>query len=99
MDADGSHVRQRPTTPALLQRRAVLLTRRQARIFRSDRKRKDFLQIYVINADGTGERALTDEPDAGDWGAVLVQGRQARHLRIPPTTPTRPAATTSTCGG
>ena len=26
-------------------------------VFRSDRKKKDYLQIYVINADGTGERA------------------------------------------
>ena len=29
-------------------------------IFRSDRKAKDQLQLFVINADGTGERQLTD---------------------------------------
>ena len=67
--------------PRLLQRRAVLLARRQAVIFRSDRKKKDHLQLYVIDADGKNERALTDDLDLGAVGAVLVQGRQAHRLR------------------
>ena len=37
-------------------------------VFRSDRKEKDRLQLYVINADGTGERALTDRPSWVCWG-------------------------------
>src|SRR5205807_360039 len=36
-------------------------------VFRSDRKEKDRLQLYVINADGTGERALTDNPHWVYW--------------------------------
>jgi len=36
-------------------------------IFRSDRKRKDHLQLYVINRDGTGEKALTDNLDWVFW--------------------------------
>jgi Tol biopolymer transport system component len=37
-------------------------------IFRSDRKSKDQLQLYVINTDGTGERALTDDQSWVQWG-------------------------------
>ena len=36
-------------------------------IFRSDRKKKGMLQIYVINTDGTGEKALTDDPNSVHW--------------------------------
>ena len=37
-------------------------------IFRSDRKKKDHLQLYVINTDGSGERALTDDLNWVQWG-------------------------------
>jgi Tol biopolymer transport system component len=36
-------------------------------VFRADRKEKDRLQIHVIRADGTGERALTSDPDQVNW--------------------------------
>ena len=36
-------------------------------IFRTDRKEKDRLQLYVINADGTGEKALTDDDKWVYW--------------------------------
>jgi len=36
-------------------------------IFRADRKKKDYLQLYVINTDGTGERQLTDT-EGVNWG-------------------------------
>jgi Tol biopolymer transport system component len=36
-------------------------------VFRSDRKEKDRLQLYVINSDGTGERALTDNDKWVYW--------------------------------
>jgi TolB protein len=37
-------------------------------IFRSDRQKEDHLQLYVINTDGTGERALTDDLNWVCWG-------------------------------
>jgi Tol biopolymer transport system component len=46
-------------------------------IFRSDRKKKDYLQIYMINADGTGERALTDN-EGVNWGPYWY--RDGRHI-------------------
>ena len=36
-------------------------------VFRSDRTEKDRLQLYVINADGTGEAALTDNDKWVYW--------------------------------
>jgi Tol biopolymer transport system component len=36
-------------------------------VFRSDRKEKDRLQLYVINADGSGETALTDNDKWVYW--------------------------------
>ena len=36
-------------------------------IFRADRKLDDHLQLFVINADGTGERQLTPHGDVVRW--------------------------------
>ncbi len=36
-------------------------------IFRADRKMDDHLQLFVINADGTGERQLTPHGDVVRW--------------------------------
>jgi Tol biopolymer transport system component len=36
-------------------------------VFRTDRKEKDRLQLYVINSDGTGEKALTSDDKWVFW--------------------------------
>lgn len=36
-------------------------------IFRADRNQDDHLQLFVINADGTGERQLTTHSDIVNW--------------------------------
>ena len=46
-------------------------------IFRSDRKKKDWLQIFVINADGSGEKALTDT-EGVNWGPFWY--KDSRHI-------------------
>ena len=47
-------------------------------IFRSDRKKKDHLQLYVINADGTGERALTDDLNWVHWAPYWY--KDSKHI-------------------
>ena len=47
-------------------------------IFRSDRKEKDRLQLYVINADGTDERALTDNDKWVYWAPFWY--KDAQHI-------------------
>lgn len=36
-------------------------------IFRADRKQNDYLQLFVMNADGSGERQLTQYSDVVNW--------------------------------
>src|SRR5438874_2146212 len=67
MDADGRNVRQLTNIPGCYNGGPFFSPDGQRVIFRSDRKKKDFLQIYVINADGTGERALTDDLNWVFW--------------------------------
>src|SRR5262249_33542235 len=47
-------------------------------IFRSDRSKKDHLQLYVINTDGTGERALTNDLNWVQWGPFWY--RDSKHI-------------------
>jgi Tol biopolymer transport system component len=67
MDADGKEVRQLTHAPGCYNGGPFFSPDGKRIIFRSDRKKKDYLQIYVINADGTGERALTDT-NGVNWG-------------------------------
>jgi Tol biopolymer transport system component len=67
MDADGTHVRQLTHTPGCYNGGPFFSPDGRRVIFRSDRKKKDYLQIYLINADGSGERALTDTKGV-NWG-------------------------------
>src|SRR5262249_29350246 len=67
MDADGKNVRQLTHAPKCYNGGPFFLPDGKRVIFRSDRKKKDYLQIYVINADGSGERALTDT-EGVNWG-------------------------------
>ena len=80
MDADGKNVRQLTNAPGCYNGGPFFSPDGKRVIFRSDRKKKDHLQLYVINTDGTGERALTDDLNWVHWAPVLAQGRQAHRL-------------------
>ncbi len=66
MKADGSDVRQVTRVKDCYNGGPFLSPDGKRIIFRADRDRKDYLQIYVINADGTGEAQLTSN-DAVNW--------------------------------
>jgi Tol biopolymer transport system component len=59
MDADGKNVRKLTNAPSCYNGGPFFSPDGKRVIFRSDRKEKDRLQIYVINSDSTGEKALT----------------------------------------
>ncbi len=80
MDADGKNVRQLTNAPGCYNGGPFFSPDGKQVIFRSDRKKKDHLQLYVINADGTRRAGLDRRPELGLLGAVLVQGRQAHRL-------------------
>jgi Tol biopolymer transport system component len=67
MDAEGENVRQLTHAPGCYNGGPFFSPDGKRVIYRSDRKKKDYLQIYLINADGTGERALTDT-NGVNWG-------------------------------
>ncbi|OAI46357.1 biopolymer transporter Tol [Planctomycetaceae bacterium SCGC AG-212-F19] len=67
MDADGKNVRKLTNAPGCYNGGPFFSPDGKKVIFRSDRKKKEYLQIYVINADGTGEKALTDITGVA-WG-------------------------------
>ncbi len=67
MDADGKNVRQLTHAPGCYNGGPFFSPDGKRVIFRSDRKKKDHLQLYVINVDGTGERALTDNENWVFW--------------------------------
>jgi Tol biopolymer transport system component len=77
MDADGKNVRQLTHAPGCYNGGPFFSPNGQRVIFRSDRKKKDYLQIYVINTDGTGERALTDT-EGVNWGPYWY--KDGRHI-------------------
>jgi Tol biopolymer transport system component len=67
MDADGGNARKLTNAPGCYNGGPFFSPDGKRVIFRSDRKKKDHLQLYVINADGTGERALTDDLNWVHW--------------------------------
>jgi Tol biopolymer transport system component len=67
MDADGSHARQLTKTKDCYNGGPFFSPDGKRVIFRADRQKKDWLQIYVINVDGTGEQQLTDTQGV-NWG-------------------------------
>lgn len=66
MDADGSNVRQITHTDYCYNGGPFFSPDGGQIIFRADRDRPDYLQIYVINSDGTIERQLTTN-EAVNW--------------------------------
>lgn len=77
MDSHGKNVHRLTNTPGCYNGGPFFSPDGKRVIFRSDRKKKDYLQLYVINADGTGERALTDN-DGVNWGPYWYQ--DSRHI-------------------
>jgi Tol biopolymer transport system component len=67
MDADGKNARKLTNAPGCYNGGPFLSPDGKRVIFRADRKKKEYLQIHVINADGTGERQLTDT-EGVNWG-------------------------------
>jgi TolB protein len=67
MYSDGSKVRQLTKTKDCYNGGPFFSPDGSKVIFRSDRKEKDRLQLYVINADGTGEKALSDNDKWVYW--------------------------------
>ena len=67
MDADGSNVKQLTHAPDCYNGGPFISPNGKKVVFRSDRDEKDRLQLYVINTDGTGERALTSDKNWVYW--------------------------------
>ncbi len=99
MDADGKNVRQAdPRAKGCYNGGPFFSPDGKRVIFRSDRKKKDHLQLYVINADGTGERALTDDPNWVYWAPYWY--KDGKHIIYTGGRPQRPAAgPTTICTG
>ncbi|HXF29274.1 MAG TPA: hypothetical protein VN457_05440, partial [Chlamydiales bacterium] len=66
MNADGTHVRQVTHTPTSYNGGPFFSPDDTKIIFRADRKKMHYLQIYVIDRDGKNEKKLT-ENDAVNW--------------------------------
>jgi Tol biopolymer transport system component len=77
MDADGKRVGKLTNAPGCYNGGPFFSPDGKKVIFRSDRKKADYLQIYVINADGSGERALTDTTGV-NWGPYWY--KDSRHV-------------------
>jgi Tol biopolymer transport system component len=76
MDADGGNVRQLTRAPGCYNGGPFISPDGKRVIYRSDRKKKDHLQIHVINVDSTGDRALTDDPNTVNWGPYWYKDGQ-----------------------
>lgn len=66
MRADGRNVRQLTSRPGYDGGPFFSPDGRRV-IFRADRRLNDHLQLFVINADGSGERQLTADSDVVNW--------------------------------
>ncbi len=66
MNADGTNVKQVTHADGCYNGGPFLSPDGKRIVFRADRDRKDYLEIYVINVDGTGEVKLTTN-DAVNW--------------------------------
>jgi TolB protein len=67
MDSDGRNVRKLTNAPGCYNGGPFFSPDGKRVIFRADRRKKDYLQIFVINSDGTGEEQLTDT-EGVNWG-------------------------------
>lgn len=83
MNADGTGVRQLTKAPGCYNGGPFFSPDGKRVIFRSDRKSKDQLQLYVINTDGTGERALTDDQSWVQWGRTGIRTTNISFMPLP----------------
>jgi TolB protein len=66
MDSDGTNVKQVTNTAWSYNGGPFFYPDGSKIIFRADREKRHYLQLYVINADGTGEQKLTNN-QAVNW--------------------------------
>ncbi len=66
MNCDGTNIRQITHTSSCYNGGPFFSPDSAQIIFRADRDRPDYLQVYLINRDGTGERQLTSN-EAVNW--------------------------------
>ena len=78
MDSDGKNVRKLTNAPGCYNGGPFFSPDGKRVIFRSDRKKKDHLQLYVINVDGKNERALTDDLNWVQWGPYWY--KDSKHI-------------------
>jgi len=78
MDADGSNVKRLTDAPNCYNGGPFFSPDGTKVIFRSDRKEKDRLQLYVINSDGTGEKALTSDDKWVFWAPYWY--KDSKHI-------------------
>ena len=78
MDADGKNSRQLTTVSNCYNGGPFFSPDGTKVCFRSDRKEKDRLQLYIINEDGTGETALTDNDQWVFWAPYWY--KDGKHL-------------------
>ena len=78
MDADGKNSRQLTTASNCYNGGPFFSPDGTKVCFRSDRKEKDRLQLYIINVDGSGETALTDNDHWVFWAPFWY--KDGKHL-------------------
>jgi Tol biopolymer transport system component len=66
MQADGTHVRQITNEPGY-DGGPFFSPGGKWIVFRTDREEEDRLQIHVVCSDGTGDLAVTNDPDQVNW--------------------------------
>ena len=78
MDSDGKNVRKLTNAPGCYNGGPFFSPDGKRVIFRADRKKKDQLQLYVIDADGKNERVLTSDLNWVQWGPYWY--KDSKHI-------------------
>jgi Tol biopolymer transport system component len=90
MDADGKNVKKLTDAPGCYNGGPFFSPDGRRVIFRSDRKKAERLQLYVINSNGTGERALTDDLNWVQWAPYWYKdGKHIVYCAADHTDPTK----------
>ena len=78
MDADGTNAKRLTDTANCYNGGPFFSPDGKKVVFRADRKEKDRLQLYVINDDGSGEKALTADDKWVFWAPYWYQ--DSKHI-------------------
>jgi Tol biopolymer transport system component len=78
MDRDGSNVRKLTNAPKCYNGGPFFSPDGKRVIFRSDRDKKDHLQLFVIDVDGKNERQLTKDLDWVQWAPYWY--KDSKHI-------------------